>query len=124
MNSRQIIVVTAQFQLLRPMLMQLALGLHVIASMPEIRQGLSSMANGSVGLTFVPHLVPMNRGIHATLYARLKSDVDFQSLSEKTYASEFFVDLLPAKFHPEKRSFRSAITRRIAVHRPQGVILW
>jgi N-acetyl-gamma-glutamyl-phosphate reductase len=92
--------------------------------LPEIRQGLSSMANDSVGLTFVPHLVPMNRGIHATLYARLKSDLDFQSLSEKTYANEFFVDLLPAKSHPEKRSFRSANTCRIAVHRPQGVILW
>lgn len=88
--------------------------------LPEIRQGLSSMAGGAVGLTFVPHLVPMVRGIHATLYARITSEADFQSLFEKAYANEFFVDVLPAKSHPETRSVRSANTCRIAVHRPQG----
>ena len=90
--------------------------------LPEIRQGLGRVAGKEVGLTFVPHLTPLIRGIHATLYARLKSvaDLDFQSVFEKHYAEEPFVDVLPAKSHPETRSVRAANLCRIAVHRPQG----
>lgn len=88
--------------------------------LPEIRQGLAGMAGVPVGLTFVPHLTPMIRGIHATLYAKIRSEADFQSLYEQTYAGEAFVDVMPAKSHPETRSVRSANTCRIAVHRPQG----
>lgn len=89
--------------------------------LPEIRQGLAAMAAKPVGLTFVPHLTPLIRGIHATLYARLTDpSVDLQSLFEDTYAGESFVDVLPAGSHPETRSVRGANTCRIAVHRPQG----
>lgn len=88
--------------------------------LPEIRQGLSLAAGREVGLTFVPHLTPMIRGIHATLYARIKREEDFQSLFEKRYAGEPFVDVLPPKSHPETRSVRGANTCRIAIHRPQG----
>ncbi len=88
--------------------------------LPEIRQGLGLMAGHDVGLTFVPHLTPMVRGIHATLYAKLEKDVDLQALFEKRYAGEYFVDVMPAKSHPETRSVRSINTCRIAVHRPQG----
>jgi len=88
--------------------------------LPEIRQGLARMAGGEVGLTFVPHLTPMIRGIHATLYGKLKAEADLQALFEQRYASEPFVDVLPAGSHPETRSVRGANTCRIAVHRPQG----
>lgn len=88
--------------------------------LPEIRQGLARMAGAPVGLTFVPHLTPMIRGIHATLYARLTRDVDVQALFEQRYAGERFVDVLPAGSTPETRSVRGANTCRIAVHRPQG----
>ncbi len=88
--------------------------------LPEIRQGLAGMAKRPVGLTFVPHLTPLIRGIHATLYARIEKEADFQSLFEQHYANEPFVDVLPAKSHPETRSVRSANVCRIAVHRPQG----
>ena len=88
--------------------------------LPEIRQGLSRIAAQTVGLTFVPHLTPIIRGIHATLYARIKKEVDFQSLYEERYADEPFVDVLPPKSHPETRSVRAANVCRIAVHRPQG----
>lgn len=88
--------------------------------LPEIRQGLSHVAEKPVGLTFVPHLTPMIRGIHATLYARLTSDADLQALYEKRYAGEPFVDVLPAGAHPETRSVRGSNLCRIAVHRPQG----
>ncbi|HEX8963273.1 MAG TPA: N-acetyl-gamma-glutamyl-phosphate reductase [Rhodocyclaceae bacterium] len=88
--------------------------------LPEIRQGLAAAAGREVGLTFVPHLTPMIRGIHATLYARVTKEMDFQALFESRYAQEPFVDVLPAKSHPDTRSVRSANTCRIALHRPQG----
>lgn len=88
--------------------------------LPEIRQGLTQMAGQPVGLTFVPHLTPMIRGIHATLYARIKAEGDFQALFEAAYQNEPFVDVMPARSHPETRSVRSANTCRIALHRPQG----
>ena len=88
--------------------------------LPEIRQGLSRFANAPVGLTFVPHLTPMIRGIHATLYGRLKRDVDLQALFEERFAGEAFVDVMPKGSHPSTRSVRSANMCRIAVHRPQG----
>jgi N-acetyl-gamma-glutamyl-phosphate reductase len=88
--------------------------------LPEIRQGLANMAARPVGLTFVPHLTPMIRGIHATLYARLAADIDLQALYEQRYTDEPFVDVLPAGTHPETRSVRGSNLCRIAVHRPQG----
>ncbi len=88
--------------------------------LPEIKQGLSKVAKHPVGLTFVPHLVPMIRGIHATLYAKLTKKVDLQALYEKRYRNEAFVDVLPAGKHPETRSVRGSNLCRIAVHQPQG----
>jgi N-acetyl-gamma-glutamyl-phosphate reductase len=88
--------------------------------LPEIRQGLELAAGQPVGLTFVPHLTPMIRGIHATLYAQLRDvDRDLQALFEARYSDEQFVDVLPAGAHPETRSVRGANHCRIAVHRPQ-----
>ena len=79
------------------------------------------MATGQpVELTFVPHLTPMIRGIHATLYARLRDpDRDLQALFEARFRDEPFVDVLPPGSHPETRSVRGGNHCRIAVHRPQ-----
>jgi N-acetyl-gamma-glutamyl-phosphate reductase len=88
--------------------------------LPEISQGLSLMAGKDLALTFVPHLTPMIRGIHATLYARMTKEVDLQALYEQCYASEPFVDVQSAGSHPDTRGVRGANTCRIAVHRPQG----
>jgi len=88
--------------------------------LPEIRQGLNTIAGGAVGLTFVPHLAPMIRGIHATLYARLTdTSTNLQALYEERYAKEPFVDVLPTGAHPDTRSVRGANVCRVAVHRPQ-----
>src|SRR6185295_3768682 len=62
--------------------------------LPEIIQGLTQMAGKAVKLVFTPHLTPMIRGIHATLYARLTRDIDLQALYEKRYAEEAFVDVM------------------------------
>lgn len=88
--------------------------------LPEIRQTLTQMANQAVGLTFIPHLTPMIRGIHATLYGQLQGATDLQALFEEHYANEPFVDVMPAGAHPETRSVRGANTCRLAVHQPQG----
>ncbi len=87
---------------------------------PEIKQGLAHLAKREVGLVFTPHLLPMIRGIHATLYARLNREVDLQSLYERRYTGEPFVDVLPPDSHPDTRSVRASNTCRIALHRPQG----
>jgi N-acetyl-gamma-glutamyl-phosphate reductase len=88
--------------------------------LPEIEQELGRAAGESVSLTFVPHLVPMNRGIHATLYVDLEREVDVQRLYEMRYSEEPFVDVLPPGSQPETRSVRGANVCRIAVHRPGG----
>ncbi|HID83195.1 MAG TPA: N-acetyl-gamma-glutamyl-phosphate reductase [Chromatiales bacterium] len=87
--------------------------------LPEIRQTLSTTIGEEIGLTFVPHLLPILRGIHATLYAKIQNKTDLQSLYEQHYADEPFVDVLPAGSHPETRSCRGANLCRIAVHQPQ-----
>ncbi|MCK9284438.1 MAG: N-acetyl-gamma-glutamyl-phosphate reductase [Rhodocyclaceae bacterium] len=87
--------------------------------LPEISQGLTEAAGRDIGLTFVPHLTPMIRGIHATLYARVTRELDFQALFENRYRDEPFVDVMPPKSHPDTRSVRAANTCRIAIHRPQ-----
>lgn len=88
--------------------------------LPEIKQGLDQVAGRDVGLVFVPHLTPMIRGMHATLYARLTREVDVQALFEARYREECFVDVLPEGAHPETRSVRGVNVCRLAVHRPQG----
>lgn len=88
---------------------------------PEIIESLMSLERASgrdIGLTFVPHLVPMVRGILATTYARITRDTDFQRLFEERYAREPFVDVLPAGTQPETRWVRGTNQCRIAVHRP------
>ncbi|MFK7893298.1 MAG: N-acetyl-gamma-glutamyl-phosphate reductase [Granulosicoccus sp.] len=88
--------------------------------LPEIEQGLSQMTSADVNLTFTPHLLPIIRGIHATLYAPMLKAADLQTLFESRYQDEPFVDVLPAGSHPETRSVRGCNVCRIAVHQPQG----
>jgi len=88
---------------------------------PEIRQGLSAIADKPVSLIFTPHLVPMIRGIHSTIYARLTAHglaTDLQALYERRFAGEPFVDVMPAGSTPETRSVRASNMLRVAVHRP------
>ncbi|QWD83327.1 N-acetyl-gamma-glutamyl-phosphate reductase [Polynucleobacter sp. MWH-P3-07-1] len=90
--------------------------------LPEIVQGLKAIAgHEQISLTFVPHLTPMIRGIHSTLYVRLTEvgkEVNYQKLYENFYKDEPFVDVMPAGSHPETRSVRGSNGLRIAIHRP------
>lgn len=88
---------------------------------PEILQVLEQISKTPVNFTFVPHLVPMIRGIEATLYARLSDPAcDLQAIFATRYANERFVDVLPLGAHPETRSVRGSNMCKIAVHRPQN----
>ena len=89
--------------------------------LPEIRQGLQQLAGQAIGLTFVPHLTPMIRGIHATLYGQLRIDSDnIHALYEHYYQQESFVDVLPQGSHPDTRNVRGSNQCQLAIHQPQG----
>ena len=85
---------------------------------PEIVQTLDAVAAGvPLDLTFVPHLLPLNRGIHATLYARLiDGSTDVHDLYESRYGGEPFVRVLPTGSHPQTSQVRAGNDCAIAVH--------
>ncbi|VAW50755.1 N-acetyl-gamma-glutamyl-phosphate reductase [hydrothermal vent metagenome] len=89
--------------------------------LPEIKQTLSGVAGHDIGLTFVPHLLPMIRGIETSLYATLKSEaaVDLRQIYVDRYADEPFVDILDEGVMPETRTVKGANTCRISIFRPQ-----
>ncbi|HVC49289.1 MAG TPA: N-acetyl-gamma-glutamyl-phosphate reductase [Burkholderiales bacterium] len=97
-----------------------AYGVQGHRHLPEIQKQLEIVSDGPVGLVFVPHLIPLVRGIHATLYGKLSKEVDLQMIFEKRYQNEPFIDVMPSGSHPETRSVRGGNTCRIAVHRPLG----
>ncbi len=87
---------------------------------PEIHAQISQIAGKKVDFIFVPHLVPMIRGMLSTIYVKLSakaSGLDCQVLFEKRYANEQFVDVLPAGNMPETRSVRGSNQLRIALHK-------
>ncbi len=92
--------------------------------LPEIIQGLQIATGKSIGMTFVPHLTPMVRGIHATLYAQSAlKDVslqEIQTLYEQRYADEPFVDVLPVSSQPDTRNVKGSNMCQISIHQPQG----
>ena len=89
--------------------------------LPEIEQGLADIAGETVAVTFVPHLLPMIRGIHSTLFARLTGEYDdLQGLFEQHYADEPFVDVLPAGMLPQTRTVKGANHCQLSVTVPQG----
>ena len=89
--------------------------------LPEITQGLEQVVERSVDLTFVPHLTPMIRGIHATLYGQLNTVSDeLQALFVQRYQDEPFVTVLPKGSHPDTRNVRGSNHCQIAVHQPQN----
>lgn len=88
---------------------------------PEIQENLKRALGCDLGLTFVPHLLPMVRGIEATLYATLTNrDVDLTALYAQRYQDEPFVDVLPPSASVETRSVRGTNLCRISAIEPQG----
>jgi N-acetyl-gamma-glutamyl-phosphate reductase len=97
---------------------------------PEVCANIRRATGCEIGLTFVPHLVPMVRGIEATLYATLvasehRSGTDLQVLYEQRYAEEQFVDVMPVGATLETRSVRGTNLCRMGVAEPRdaGVVV-
>jgi N-acetyl-gamma-glutamyl-phosphate reductase len=91
--------------------------------MPETLQQLRQLTGDRIGLVFTPHLAPMIRGMHSTLYCRLTKDISdaaLQALFEDAYRDEPFVDVMPFGAHPDTRSTRASNILRLALHRPSG----
>lgn len=85
---------------------------------PEIMQNLNNIhGKQDIELTFVPHLVPMNRGILATIYVKQKDRAfDMQQFYQDFFRQEPFVDVMPYGSHPDTRSVRMTNTCRISLH--------
>lgn len=96
-----------------------AYGVSTHRHTPEIEQGLSEAAGKDVAVTFTPHLVPMNRGILATIYVHLAGRAtpeDLQEALERRYDDEPFVKILPFRSLPATRHVRGTNRCLIAVH--------
>jgi N-acetyl-gamma-glutamyl-phosphate reductase len=88
---------------------------------PEICHSIENFSSKKIGLTFVPHLVPMVRGIFSNSYLKINNKTSlesFQELYQKTYKNEPFVDVLEAKSHPSTKSVRASNLCRLALHQP------
>ena len=87
---------------------------------PEIHAQITQIAGKNIDFIFVPHLIPMIRGMLSTIYVKLlakASSLDCQHLFEKRYANEQFVDVMPAGTMPETRSVRGSNQLRMALHK-------
>lgn len=90
---------------------------------PETTAQLQRLTGEKVSLVFTPHLVPMIRGMHSTLYGKLTKDIgneELQKLFEDAYAGERFIDVMPFGSHPETRTTKGSNMLRLAVHRPDN----
>lgn len=88
---------------------------------PEIVESLKHYTGTEIGLTFVPHLVPMVRGIFVSAYLRLSEDMtldEIQQCYQSSYDNEQFVDVMPAGSHPETKHVTASNMCRLAVHKP------
>ncbi|MDO9052138.1 MAG: N-acetyl-gamma-glutamyl-phosphate reductase [Methylotenera sp.] len=87
---------------------------------PEIYAQLTQLAGTDLQFIFVPHLIPMIRGMLSTIYVKLSEkakNVDLQALYEQRYQHERFVDVMQTGSLPETRSVRGSNQIRIALHR-------
>jgi N-acetyl-gamma-glutamyl-phosphate reductase len=82
--------------------------------MGDLDQELSKAAGQQVVATFTPHLVPMIRGMQATIYARGDAQNVYDTLA-KFYADEPFVDVIPFKTTPQTQHVRGSNLCRISV---------
>ena len=77
---------------------------------PEIEEQLGYASNSDVILNFTPHLIPMNRGILVTAYAKLKPNVSMDEIEKAyhCYDDEYFIRVLKPGVLPEVRNVKSS----------------
>lgn len=89
--------------------------------LPEMQQGVDVLLASKFdhNIRFVPHLVPMIRGMLSTIHLTLTDlgkAVDWQAVFETVYRDEYFVDVLAKGQFPDTRSVRASNRLKIAVH--------
>ncbi len=105
-----------------------AYGIAAHRHTPEIQQGIQ-LAGGQQSITFTPHLMPMNRGILATIYAQLKDGFTYQVARENlvnAYKNHPFVQVLPEGNAPHTRAVRGSNRCQLNIfqgRQPQQIIL-
>lgn len=93
--------------------------------LPEIQQGVDRLLGSRFThkIRFVPHLVPMIRGMFTTVHLSLSEagkNLDWQAIFEATYANEPFIQVLKAGNLPDTRSVRGSNLLKIAVHQDKA----
>ncbi len=90
-------------------------GLH--RHTPEIEQTLSMLSGKDVKVTFVPHLLPVNRGILSTIYVKTDKTLDeIYDVYQKAYANEKFVRLQPKGTYANIKNVRMSNYCDISLH--------
>lgn len=94
---------------------------------PEIAQGVQAVLGADFDhrIRFVPHLVPMIRGMFSTIHVPLSQageQVDWQAVFESVYADEYFIDVLPKGVLPDTRSVKASNKLRIAIHQQADML--
>ncbi len=94
---------------------------------PEIAQGVQAVLGADFDhqIRFVPHLVPMIRGMFSTIHVPLShagEQVDWQAAFESVYADEYFIDVLPKGVLPDTRSVKASNKLRIAIHQQADML--
>jgi len=92
--------------------------------LPEIEQGLTNMAAQPVSATFIPHLLPISRGILSTIYVRVSNDLCLRKLYKPAYDDEPFVDLLDRNSSASIGSVRLTNRCQISLARPVERDIW
>lgn len=98
-----------------------AYGVNGHRHLPEIEQGVSLLLSSQFEqrIRFVPHLVPMIRGMFTTIHLELTEagcQVDWQQQFEECYKNEIFIDVMPNGKYPDTRSVRASNQLRIAIY--------
>ena len=86
---------------------------------PEIEQGLSEAVGRPIIVNFTPHLMPMSRGILATIYVKMAPGVTVDRLRDalaERYRSEYFLRVLPNGAAPATRHVRGSNFCLMSVH--------
>lgn len=85
---------------------------------PEIKQELESATSHKISFTFTPHLVPMVRGIFATLYVSgVDQSIDLRSIYQRRFADEHFIRVVDEGMFPETKHVRGSNYCLLSVQR-------
>ncbi|NYT52695.1 MAG: N-acetyl-gamma-glutamyl-phosphate reductase [Candidatus Vesicomyosocius endoextente] len=90
---------------------------------PEAQQVLTDIAGKEVNFFFTPHLVPMTRGMLASIYVDLTKDINVQKLFEKHYQNNRFIHILPTNIYPQTKSVKGTNNCHISIQKSNNKLI-